>query len=310
MVTESEVLIIGTGAMACLFAARLAAAGRTVTMLGHWRSGLRALQKYGVRLELPDGSQAVYPVRATSDPRRCAGAHYALVLVKSWQTQKAAGDLQRCLAVEGLVLTLQNGLGNAETLRQALGAERLALGVSTSGATLLGPGRVRPSGEGPLTIQDHPAVRPLAEILAQAGFAVEFVQDAQALLWGKLLINAAINPLTALLGAPNGVLLQRPSAERLMAEAAKEAAAVATALGVALPYADPFEAARAVAQRTAENRSSMLQDVQRGAPTEIDAINGAIVRLGEQTSTPTPVNRALWLLVRALVQEAENAEGR
>jgi 2-dehydropantoate 2-reductase len=310
MVTESEVLIVGTGAMACLFAARLAAAGRTVTMLGHWRSGLRALQKYGVRLELPDGSQAVYPVRATSDPRRCAGAHYALVLVKSWQTQKAAGDLQRCLAVEGLVLTLQNGLGNAETLRQALGAERLALGVSTSGATLLGPGRVRPSGEGPLTIQDHPAVRPLAEILAQAGFAVEFVQDAQALLWGKLLINAAINPLTALLGAPNGVLLQRPSAERLMAEAAKEAAAVATALGVALPYADPFEAARAVAQRTAENRSSMLQDVQRGAPTEIDAINGAIVRLGEQTSTPTPVNRALWLLVRALVQEAENAEGR
>jgi 2-dehydropantoate 2-reductase len=301
MVTESEVLIIGTGAMACLFAARLAAAGRTVTMLGHWRSGLRALQKYGVRLELPDGSQAVYPVRATSDPRRCAGAHYALVLVKSWQTQKAAGDLQRCLAVEGLVLTLQNGLGNAETLRQALGAERLALGVSTSGATLLGPGRVRPSGDGPLTIQDHPAVRPLAEILAQAGFAVEFVQDAQALLWGKLVINAAINPLTALLGAPNGVLLQRPSAERLMAEAAKEAAAVATALGVALPYADPFEAARAVAQRTAENRSSMLQDVQRGAPTEIDAINGAIVRLGEQTSTPTPVNRALCLLVRALV---------
>jgi 2-dehydropantoate 2-reductase len=310
MDSESEVLIVGTGAMACLFAARLTAAGQLVTVLGRWRPGLRSGKKYGVRLELPDGSQAVYPVRATSDLRRCAEAHYALVLVKSWQTQRAAGDLQRCLAADGLALTLQNGLGNAEILRQALGAERLAVGVSTSGATLLGPGRVRPSGDGPLTIQDHAAVKPLAEILAGAGFAVEFVQDAQSLLWGKLLINAAINPLTALLGVPNGVLLQRASAGRLMAEAAEEAASVATALNVALPYPDPFEAVRAVAQRTAENRSSMLQDVQRGAPTEVDAINGAIVRLGEQSGIPTPVNRVLWLLVRAIGQDAENAEGR
>ena len=208
--------------------------------------------------------------------------------------------MQRCLAPDGLALTLQNGLGNVEILRQALGIERVALGVTTAGATLLGPGRVRPAGTGPVTLQDQPQVRPLAEILAQAGFTVEFVQDAQALLWGKLLINAAINPLTALLGVPNGVLLQLPSTGRLMAEAAEEAAAVAAALHLAPPYSHPFETVRAVAQRTAENRSSMLQDVQRRAPTEVDAINGAIVRLGEQTSTPTPVNRSLWLLVRAL----------
>ena len=300
MPTQPQVLIVGTGALACLFAARLAAAGRQVTLLGHWRSGLRALQRQGVRLALPDGSEAAYPVRATSDPRRCAGARYALLLVKSWQTSKAAADLQRCLAPDGLALTLQNGLGNVEILRQALGVERVARGVPTAGATLLGPGRVRPAGAGPVTLQDQPQVRPLAEILAQAGFAVEFVQDAQALLWGKLLINAAINPLTALLGVPNGALLQRQSARRLMSAAACEAAAVAAALGVALPYPDPVETSRSVALRTAENRSSMLQDVQRHALTEIDAINGAIVRLGEQTGTPTPVNQALWLLVRAL----------
>jgi 2-dehydropantoate 2-reductase len=300
MPSRPQVLIVGTGAMACLFAARLAAAGRQVTLLGHWRSGLRALQRQGVRLALPDGSEAAYPVRATSDLRRCAGAHYALLLVKSWQTPKAAADLQRCLAPGGLALTLQNGLGNVEILRQVLGVERVALGVTTAGATLLGPGRVRPAGVGPITIQDQPQVRPLAEILAQAGFTVEFVQDAQALLWGKLLINAAINPLTALLGIPNGELLQRKSARRLMAAVACEAAAVAAALGVALPYPDPVETSQAVALRTSENRSSMLQDVQRHAPTEIDAINGAIVRLGEQTGTPTPVNQALWLLVRAL----------
>jgi 2-dehydropantoate 2-reductase len=306
MPPESDVLIVGTGALACLFAARLAAAGRRVTLLGHWRSGLRTLQKNGVRLVMPDGGETVYLLRATSDPRRCAGARCALVLVKSWQTQRAAADLQRCLAPDGLALTLQNGFGNAEILRQALGVERLALGVTTSGATLLSPGRVRPAGEGPVTIQDHPAAGALAEILAVAGFAVEFVQDAQALLWGKLLINAAINPLTALLGVPNGVLLERPSAVQLMEAAAGEGAAVAAALGVALPYPDPLETIRSVAQRTAENRSSMLQDVLRRAPTEIDAINGAIVRLGEQAGIPTPVNRALWQLVRALREGFDN----
>jgi 2-dehydropantoate 2-reductase len=310
MPPASDVLIVGTGALACLFAARLAAAGCQVTMLGHWRAGLRALQKHGVRLALADGREVAYKVRSTSDPRRCAGARYALVLVKSWQTPSAAADLQRCLAPDGLALTLQNGLGNAEILRQSLGAGRLVLGVTTSGATLLGPGQVRPAGNGPLTIQDHPAAGALAEILSQAGFTVEIAQDAQALLWGKLLINAAINPLTALLGVPNGVLLERPSALRLMAEVTGEAQAVAAALGVALPYPDPFETVQAVAQRTAANRSSMLQDVQRRAPTEIDAINGAIVRLGEQTGILTPVNRALWLLVRALGQDTENAEGR
>ncbi|MEJ2597857.1 MAG: 2-dehydropantoate 2-reductase, partial [Anaerolineales bacterium] len=147
---------------------------------------------------------------------------------------------------------------------------------------------------------DNTRLKALAEILEQAGFAIEYVRDAQALLWGKLVINAAINPLTALLGVPNGALLQRPSAHRLMAAAAAEAVAVAAARDVALPHSDPLETILAVAQRTAENRSSMLQDVQRRAPTEIDAINGAIVRLGEQAETPTPVNRALWLLVRAL----------
>jgi 2-dehydropantoate 2-reductase len=300
MPPEPEVLIVGTGALACLFAARLAAAGRQVTMLGHWRTGLRALRRQGVRLALPGGSQTAYRVHATSDPRRCAGARFALVLVKAWQTPRAANDLRRCLAPAGLALTLQNGLGNDEILSQALGVERVALGVTTGGATLLGPGRVRPAGEGTLTIQDNTRLKALAEILEQAGFAIEYVRDAQALLWGKLVINAAINPLTALLGVPNGALLQRPSAHRLMAAAAAEAVAVAAARDVALPHSDPLETILAVAQRTAENRSSMLQDVQRRAPTEIDAINGAIVRLGEQAETPTPVNRALWLLVRAL----------
>jgi 2-dehydropantoate 2-reductase len=202
--------------------------------------------------------------------------------------------------VDGLALTLQNGWGNRETLEQALGSERVALGITTMGATLLEPGRVRMGGQGPITLGKHARLQPLADLLAAAGFDVRHADDVSGLAWGKLVINAAINPLTALLRVPNGELLARPSARELMGQAAAEAAAVGVARGLHLPFADPIAAAEDVAQRTAANHSSMYQDVQHGRPTEIDAICGAVVQSGERTGVPAPVNRALWLLVRAL----------
>jgi 2-dehydropantoate 2-reductase len=297
-------LITGTGALACLFAARLARAGVSVTMLGTWPEGLAALQQCGVRLLAADGHERAYAVRATADPAQCRDARLALVLVKSWQTARAGRQLAACLAPQGVALTLQNGLGNFETLADALGPERVALGVTTAGATLLGPGSVRPGGEGLISLGAHERLAPLVALLRQAGFAVETVADPEHLLWSKLVINAAINPLTALLRVPNGELLARPQARPLLAAAAREAAAVAAAQGQDLPYADPVAAAEDVARRTASNRSSMLQDVLRGAPTEIDAICGAIVAAGEARGVAVPVNRTLWLLVRALVGEA------
>jgi 2-dehydropantoate 2-reductase len=295
-----SLLIVGTGALACLFAARLAAAGTQVTLLGTWPEGLVALRTHGVRLVEADGSTSAYPVRVTNNPTDCRDAHFALVLVKSWQTERAAAQLAACLAPDGLALTLQNGLGNRERLAAALGRSRVALGVTTMGATLVGPGRVRPGGQGTLSLGTHPRLNPLARLLERAGFAVETVPEADDLLWSKLVINAAINPLTALLHVPNGELLARPSARALMAAAAREAAAVGAALGQRLTYSDPVATAEAVAHRTAVNHSSMFQDVLRGAPTEIDAICGAIVTAGESCGVPTPVNRTLWLLVQAL----------
>lgn len=302
---QDSLLIVGTGALACLFAARLAAAGVRVRLLGTWPEGLEALRTHGVRLVGVDGSERVYPVEATADPADCLAPCFALVLVKSWQTERAARQLAACLSPEGLALTLQNGLGNREKLEQALGSSRVALGVTTTGATLLGPGRVRPGGEGVISVGELPRLAPLAGMLQRAGFPVEFVPEAEGLLWSKLVINAAINPLTALLRVPNGELLARPAARTLMAAAAREAAAVAAALGLHLTFPDPGAAAEAVADRTAANTSSMLQDVLRGAPTEIDAICGAIVAAGEECGVAAPVNRTLWLLIRALVQEEE-----
>jgi 2-dehydropantoate 2-reductase len=295
-----NILIVGTGALATLFAGRLAGTGASVTLLGTWKHAIEAFNQDGARLIQPDGSGLNFNVRATNDPSDCKNADLALVLVKAWQTERAAGQLAHCLPRNGLALTLQNGLGNREILSAGLGAERVMLGITTTGATLLGPGMVRMGGEGKTSLEAHPRSAEVGELLRSAGMRVEIVADANALVWGKLVVNAAINPLSALLSLPNGALLERPAARLVMAALARETAAVASALGVHLPFADPVAMAEDVARRTARNRSSMFQDVKRGAPTEIDAICGAVVRAGDGRGVPTPVNWSMWQLVSAL----------
>jgi 2-dehydropantoate 2-reductase len=197
-------------------------------------------------------------------------------------------------------LTLQNGLGNREALTKSLGLGRVALGVTTTGATLLGAGQVKAGGEGLISIERNQAIGPLEEALKSASFHVQIVDDARALIWGKLVINSAINPLTALLRIPNGELLERPSARELMRTLAQETAQVALAENIDLPFADPAAAAEEVARRTRTNRSSMLQYVQGGATTEIDAICGAVVQIAQNHKIPTPANWTCWQLVRAI----------
>lgn len=301
-----ETLIIGTGAMACLFAARFTGAGYPVTMLGTWKAGIAALNEHGVRVD-QEGGEAAFPVQAVNSTAELDGVQRALVLVKSWQTPRAAEQLRQVLAEDGIALSLQNGLGNLETLTEAVGSSRAAQGVTTTGATLLGPGRVRPGGEGTISIGDDPRLAPLAEGMRAAEFDVETVKDVESLIWRKLLINVGINPLTAILGVPNGKLLDLDPALTLMALAVREVEEVAAAANVELGVGDPLELVQQVAQKTATNRSSMLQDIKRGAPTEIDAICGGVVRAGERYGVPTPVNRTLTLLVQSKVEVREGS---
>ncbi|HSD85200.1 MAG TPA: 2-dehydropantoate 2-reductase [Anaerolineae bacterium] len=296
----NNILIVGTGALATLFAARLAQAGYPITMLGTWQEGLEALCKHGARLVETDGSEYQFEVRAISDPRECREVKHALVLVKAWQTERVAGQLKECLAEDGLAVTLQNGLGNRETLARSLGLNRVALGVTTTGATLLGPGRVRSGGEGIISMERHQALGPLETALTSANFDVEIVEDAQSLIWGKLVISAAINPLTALLRVPNGELLERPSAREMMGTLAGEVARVAEAEKIRLPFPDPIAAAEEVALKTAANHSSMLQDVLRGAPTEIDAICGAVVKIAQKHNIDAFANWTCLDLIKAI----------
>jgi 2-dehydropantoate 2-reductase len=305
---DDRILIVGTGAMACLFAARLAPVV-DVIMLGTWEEGIRALQEKGVRIIESDGSEHTFSVRATPNPAECVGARHALVLVKSWQTSRAANHLVTCLSEDGIALTLQNGMGNLETLQEILGSERAALGVTTTGATLVAPGLVRVGGSGPTHLVPNMRLEIMMNWLRKAGFTIEESRDLESLVWGKLVINSGINPLTAVLRVTNGELLEMRDAVWLMKRAAREAAAVAHAKGVKLPFDEPEVAVENVAQRTAKNYSSMYQDVLRGAPTEIEAICGAVVEEGAKLGIPTPINEIYVHLIRAIVTTDKEMEG-
>lgn len=300
-----RIAIIGTGAMGSLFAGLLAPLAEVV-MIGSWPEQLQAVQEKGLILYHLDGHESRHVLKASTHGADAAPADLALVAVKGWQTDRAARRAQQALSPEGLALTLQNGLGNVETLGAVVGAERVALGVTSEGATMLGAGVVRHAGRGhthvAATHSTRHRLQQAVQLFVQAGLAASLVDDAQGLSWGKLAVNAGINPLTALLQVPNGFLVQDPRALAVMQQAAEEVAVVAGAMGIELPFEDAAERAAEVARATARNRSSMAQDIARGMPTEIEQISGAVVRHGRLANVPTPVNEALLALVRAKIR--------
>ena len=293
--------------MASYVAARLARPGRIpVTLAGSWRAALAAVSADGVRVDDADGawSAAVAAAPLAQAPQ----AELALVLVKSNQTASVAPAVARIVGRDGVALTLQNGLGNREVLEAVVGGGRVLVGVTMAGVTLLGPGHVRGHVAGTFLGADAAgAAFRVAALMDEAGLKAEVEPDIDRLLWRKLAVNCAINPLSALLGVPNGALLETPKPRAVLEAAAREAGVVAAALGIDLGQ-DPVQAAVDVAQLTAANRSSMLQDLARGVATEIEAINGVVVREGDRLGIPTPVNRRLLDDVRAREAAARRAE--
>jgi 2-dehydropantoate 2-reductase len=297
--------IVGIGALGCLLGAYLDEVA-DVVLIGHWPAQVAAIGAAGLWLERPDGRRTHHTPPITAIPAAVGPLDVTLIAVKSRQTGDAARTAARLLDGEGLAVTLQNGLNNRATLRRVLGDGRATLGVTSHGATLLGVGQVRHAGVGPTHFGLDPLLGPaqqeklssLVLLFNEASFESHLVANTDGLVWGKLAVNAAINPLTALLRVPNGFLVEDEALIAVMRRVAGEVVAVAEAQGIALPFPDAVERPLIVAQATAANRSSMLQDVDRGAPTEIDAICGAVARIGRELGVATPLNIRLCRLVR------------
>lgn len=295
-----RIAILGAGAMGCLFAARLARAA-SVILLSQWDAAIRQIRTTGIRL-LDDAGEHIVPVAISDNPNQARPADMALILVKSHQTERAATWASLALADGGIALTLQNGLGNAELIANQVGSECTVQGVTSEGATLLGPGVVRHGGAGetilPDGIESRAKVEAVANIFRRAGFKTQLAGDMDGLIWGKLVASASINPLTAVLNIPNGALLENAWAQATLRKAVQEAARVAEESGVRLPYDDPVQHVESICHATAPNLSSMLQDLQHGRPTEVNVINGAILRAADRLNLDVPTHTLLWKLVK------------
>ena len=295
---------MGAGAMGCLYGGHLAEAGVDVSLVDVWREHVDAINAKGIHMTGVSGDRVVH-IPATTDPETIGEVDLVLLFVKSYDTRKAVQDSGSLIGGDTYVLTLQNGLGNLEAITEAVGSGRVLGGTTSHGSTLVGPGEIRHAGVGPTVIGaldrgPWSMAEKIAETFNDAGLQTRFSGDVRSDIWGKVLVNLGINALTALTGLRNGPLLDVPELRRLMRLAVEEGMRVAEADGVDLGLIDHVAHVYEVAEATGANRSSMLQDVDRGRRTEIDALNGAVVGLGEKMGVETPVNRALTALVKGL----------
>jgi len=300
-----HILILGAGAIGSLLGARLSETEARVTLLTTDRGHIQAIQRDGLMVEELDGSRRIYRIPGFDHPSLIPEkADLVIVAVKNYDTPKAVSSIGGCCHPSTLFLTLQNGIGNLELISDLVPKEQVLAGVTAQGATLLNPGLIRHGGNGPTFIGEphgppSPRVDSLVEVFRRATLETNPSSMMQQLIWEKLLVNVGINAITALTGIRNGVIAELDTGRKLCRAAVEEARIVALAKGFQISEDMP-DRVIAVAKATSVNRSSMGQDVDSRSRTEINAINGAIVRFGKELGIPTPVNRTLTELVQIL----------
>lgn len=307
-----KIAVLGAGAMGSLYGGMLAEAGNEVVLIDVWKEHIDAVNRNGLTIESPGGTRAVRNITGVTAPSAAGTADLVLFFVKATATGQAALGARALAGPATTVLTLQNGLGNVELLCSAFGPSRVVAGTTGHGSTMVAPGHIRHAGRGDTVIGEPDGSRgerieALAALFERAGIAVKITENVMGLIWTKLLVNAGINALTAVTGLKNGRLLDFPETEELLAAAVSEAEAVAKAKRIRLEVGDPIAHTRSIARKTAENRSSMLQDITAGRQTEISVINGAVAAEGERLGVPVPVNTVLTKLVLVLEKTRREA---
>lgn len=306
-----RVVIIGAGAMGCLFGFLLHKAEKEVWLLEKHLALAEHIKKNGLRVEGMSGEHHVFPP-ITTHGEEIKSADLILICVKAFDTPQAILTAQPLVGRESVVLTLQNGIGNVEEIVKVVGQKQTLAGTTAHGATVLGPGHIRHAGRGETVIGEIDGSRTqrlekIKDFFESAGIDVHITHDVTGLLWSKLLINAGINPLTGITGLRNGELLDHEETRIIMHRAVTEAKAVVERKGIHLIYPDPIQKVESVCQATARNISSMLQDIRNKKKTEIDFINGAIAREGKELGFDMPINQALTLLIHLLENAWLNA---
>ena len=306
------IAIVGPGALGCLIAGAL----KNKTKEDIWiyddspERALRIKDK-GIRVEGLSGNYQA-KVNISADAKDIGVCDFVIICVKSYSTEDACKDIKDLVGENTFVVTLQNGIGNVQILNDYFGPEKVIAGITNHGSTLLDTGHVKHAGKGETIIGKSDgklsgALRDLQNVMAKAGFETKISKDIDSVIWGKLIINVGINALTAITRLNNGRLTEYEEARSLLRAAVQEAAKIVKRKRIKLAYDDPIQKVESVCKATAGNVSSMLQDVLNKKRTEIDFINGAVVRQGKALGIAAPVNEVLTNLVKAIEASYERA---
>ncbi len=305
-----NVLVMGAGAVGTAVGGFLAQGGHRVTLVGR-DPHMAAIRRQGLRIEGIWGRHLVAGLRALNGVGEVLREHFDLVLIttKSYDTARAAGQVLPLLSEDSLVVSLQNGLGNVETISTVVGERRAVGGRLIFGIEIPEPGVARITVYADKVMLGSPSHRvelerleEVASAFTRAGIPTEATLAIDEFIWGKVLYNCSLNPLSAILEVNYGELLEHEETRRVMTAVIGEIFAVAGAKGVTLAWGTPAEYRDVLFGRlipdTYAHHASMLQDVRRGKKTEIEALNGAIALLGREAGVPAPVNQVLTDLVK------------
>ncbi|MDP3792021.1 MAG: 2-dehydropantoate 2-reductase [Candidatus Omnitrophota bacterium] len=300
-----KVAVVGPGALGCLIAVLLKARTKEeIWLIDRSPERAKRIRADGIKIEGLSGSIQAQ-VNISADPKEVGPCGLVILCVKSYSTEDACKDIKDLVSKETFVLTLQNGIGNVQVLNDYFGSDRVIAGITNHGVTLLGTGHVRHAGKGDtiIGISNGKVLGPIKEIagiLSKAGLETKVSKDIDSVVWSKLVINVGINALTGITRLKNGMLTEHSGTREILRSAVQEAVKIVKRKRIKLAYDDPIQKVESVCKATAANVSSMLQDVLNNKRTEIDFINGAIMRQGKALGIPTPVNEVLTALIKTI----------
>lgn len=303
-----KTVILGAGAMGSVIGGTLARAGNDVVLVDVAKEIVDAIEQGGLIIEDKAGQKSTVRLKATNDPSQVGVADLLIVFVKCYHTETAVRQAAPMMGPNTIVLSLQNGWGNAVQISKLTGPERLLVGVSYHSAVLLGPGHVLHAGQGPTYLGEldgtvSPRVAAITRLFGSAGISIIPSANVLVEIWSKLALNAVTLPTSASIRISADNLLRTSEMGRLMQELLTEVVAVARAHKIPLNFDERWDAIRNLLNKLAPNtKGSMLQDVERRRQTEIDVINGAIVEAGARLGIPTPYNQSMLYLIKALEQ--------
>lgn len=308
-----KVCVVGAGALGCTIGGTLAEAGNEVYFVDANRAHVDAINRSGLVMT-GAGEDRVVPIIAATDASGIGIVDLVIVLVKSFHTSKAVEAASNIIGDETVVISLQNGLGNEEMIGEVVGSSRVMSGKTYVGGVMTGPGRVIASTQSKLTYIGEldgsitGRVKRIAEEFNKAGLLTEVSDNIIGTIWDKLLINVATGALTAISGLTYGEFYSMPELEAVSIAAIAETMTVAAARGVKLSIKEPRQAwLMASDGLPPEFKTSMLQSLENGSVTEVDFINGSVVRVGRTCGIPTPVNETLVACVKGIERRMARA---